>query len=91
MIICIVENSTYWHNWEHPYLLDTSKLSEEYLRAYLESWNPKDILVINNTHPLGGIHELYSYSFASKYSEDIQQAIIQPPQLVEKLISIVFE
>lgn len=91
MIICIVENSHTWDAFGSPCLIDTSKLTKEYLRAYLESWNSDEPIYIDNTHPLGGIHEFYSYSFASKYSEDIQQAIVEPPQMVDKLISIVFE
>ena len=90
MIICIVENSNEWDEFGQPYLIDTSLLKEEYLRAYLES-TIDDSIIINDTHHLGGIHELYDYSFASKYADDIQQAIVQPPQMVDKLISIIFE
>jgi hypothetical protein len=89
MIICIVENSNEWDDFGQPYLIDTSLLKEEYLRAYLES-TIDDIIIINDTHHLGCIHEL-DYSFASKYADDIQQAIVQPPQMVDKLISIIFE
>ena len=89
MIICIVENSNEWDEFGQPYLIDTSLLKEEYLRAYLES-TIDDSIIINDTHHLGGIHEL-DYSFASKYADDIQQAIVQPPQMVDKLISIIFE
>ena len=81
MIICIVENSTQWDDFGQPYLIDTSLLKEEYLRAYLES-TIDDSIIINDTHHLGGIHEL-DYSF--------EQVIVQPPQMVDKLISIIFE
>lgn len=90
MIICIVENSTHWDEFGQPYLIDTSLLKDEYLRAYLESTN-NDNIIINNTHPLGGVHELYEHAFASKYSEDIFEALIDPPQIVDKMLSIVFE
>ena len=69
MIICIVENSNEWDEFGQPYLIDTSLLKEEYLRAYLES-TIDDIIIINDTHHLGGIHEL-DYS--------LEQAIVQPP------------
>ena len=80
MIICIVENSTEWDEFGQPYLIDTSLLKEEYLRAYLEG--SVNVRKVNSDK--GRFIDSWN-------KEDIFAAIVQPPQMVDKLISIIFE
>ena len=80
MIICITENSTEWDDFGQPYLIDTSLLKEEYLRGYLEV----SVEVIKVDSNNGRFIDSWN-------KEDIFAAMIKPPQMVDKLISIIFE
>jgi len=93
MIICITENSPYWDAYGIPYLIDTSKLDKaSWFRKLLEETTEKSI-VLKKINKIKPSFDSYSYHdwFTSLVYEDIQQAIVEPPQMVDKLLSIVFE
>ena len=92
MIICIVENSIKWDDFGLPYLVDTSKLNS-YLKSDFESLNSSELVYSKKVNSLKTSDYLYSYHdwWSDTVFEDLQQAIVQPPQLVDKLVSIIFE
>ena len=81
MIICITENSHSWDKFGEPYLVDTNLLIEgTTIKEFLESCTISSVAVDMNDC------NLVTYEY-----KEIQQAIVEPPQKVDKLLSIVFE
>lgn len=91
MIICITENSHSWDTFGEPYLIDTNLLIEgTTIKEFLESCTLSSVAVdINDCNLV--IPDSYEYCWGHIVYEEIQQAIVQPPQKVDKLLSIVFE
>lgn len=88
MIICLVENCATWDGQGEMYLIDTCLLTSEPFRSLLESADSSlsltgdDLFCVVNNQSTG-----WNY----QYELDIQRAMVDPPQLVEKLISVTFE
>ena len=91
MIICITENSHSWDRFGEPYLVDTNLLIEgTAIKEFLESCILPSITVnINDVNLV--IPDSYECCWSHIVYEDIQQAIVQPPQMVDKLLNVVFE
>lgn len=88
MIICLVENCIAWDSQGELYLIDTSVLTSEPFRSFLESAG--DSLYVDGDGEFGVCtHEKQGWSCL--YELDIQRAMVNPPQLVEKLVSVTFE
>ena len=85
MIICITENSTHWGKFGQPYLIDTNLLPDgTAFKEFIESCELTSIAI--------DINDVKLYQIAMSIVEPcIQKAMVQPPQMVDKLLSIVFE
>lgn len=91
MIICITENSTHWDEFGQPYLIDTHLLPNgTAFKEFVETCELTSVAVDINDFNLV-IPDSYDYCWSHVVFEDIQQAMVQPPQMVDKLLSIVFE
>ncbi|OBQ43607.1 MAG: hypothetical protein AN484_11415 [Aphanizomenon flos-aquae WA102] len=86
MIICLIE--TYKYSWEgqgEMYIIDTSLLSSEPFRSFLES-APSSLYIGD-----GEFCTSEKLGWSWQYESDIQRAVVKPPQLVEKLVSVTFD
>lgn len=84
----MVENCPSWDSQGGLYLIDTSLLTSEPLRSFIESAGSE--LYVDGDGEFGVCtDERQGWSW--QYDSDIQKAIVNPPQLVEKLISVTFE
>lgn len=91
MIICITENSTHWDEFGQSYLIDTHLLPNgTAFKEFVETCELTSVAVDINDFNLV-IPDSYDYCWSHVVFEDIQQAMVQPPQMVDKLLSIVFE
>lgn len=88
MIICLVENCASWVCHCEAYLIDTSLLTSEPLRSFLES--AEDSLYVDGDGEFG-LCTSEKQGWSGQYELDIQRAMVNPPTLVEKLVSIIFE
>ena len=89
MIICITENSTHWDEFGQSYLIDTNLLPDgTAFKEFVESCELTSVEVnINDVN----LTDSYEYCWSHVIFEDIQKAMVQPPQMVDKLLSIVFK
>ena len=90
MIICLVENSATKAaaRGVAAYLIDTSLLLSEPFRSFLES--APSFLSIDGEGEFGEVtSEIHCWKW--RYELELNRAIVKPPQLVEKLISVLFE
>jgi hypothetical protein len=88
MIICLVENCASWDRQGEMYLIDTSLLLSEPFRSFLES-APSSLSVDDEGE--FGEHTDERQCWRWQYELDLNRAIVKPPQLVEKLISVTFD
>ena len=88
MIICMVENCASWDEPGEIYLIDSSLLTSEPFRSFLES--ASNSLCVSGDGEFGRCTNLVQ-GWRGQYELDIQRAVVNPPQLVEKLISVTFE
>ena len=88
MIICLVENCASWEGQREMYLVYTSLLTSEPFRSFLES-TPKYLSVSGDEE--FGLCTSERQGWSGRYELDIARARVNPPQLVEKLVSVTFE
>lgn len=84
----MVENCAAWDGQGGLYLIDTSLLTSEPFRSFLESAGSE--LYVDEDVKFG-VCTVERQGWSWQYESDIQRAIVKPPQLVQKLISVTFE
>ena len=86
MIICILESNDTWDEYVVPFLLNTDLLKNKQLKAFFKSANHYSLQNMKSS-----LSTILSENFDYQdYYNEIIEAMVDPPQLVEKIILLDF-